>query len=527
MLLRDYQQRAVSAVRAALVDHRSVCLAMQVGAGKTSVAGEIIRLAVQRGRRALFVVHRIELVHQAAGRLQAFGIEPGIIKAGFTPQPRLPVQVACVPTLIRRTMPPADLVILDECHHGVSESWQRVVEHYRASGAYVVGITATPLRLDGKPLGRAFETIIEPVTTRELVDGGYLIAPTVYAPPVDLRGVPKRLGDYSIPELAERMSPLCGHVVNDWVKHAQGLRTVAFAVNIKHSLLIEDGFRRVGARVEHIDGKTPPKQRARVNAMLSGGDLDVVTQCSLWVEGVDIPELGCIVVARPTKSLSLHRQMIGRVMRPSAGKTRALVLDHAGNYHEHGSILDEIEWSLEGPARRKSDAAAVRTCKECFAVLLPGAEACQECGAVVSPDERGGRETPGIEGEGELVIVDAAPGRRANAQDKLAEYTRIVEEASRSGRKIGWARHKFKAWCGSWPRERELEVCLYKCPGKVLEDTPARGGAVVRRCANCLQTLGWVRHGAYSPNGDRFWHGRTDAEASEYQQERAWLPSKP
>lgn len=508
-------------MRAALGAHRSVCLALQVGGGKTVIASEIIRRVVESGRRALFVVHRIELVHQAAGRLQAFGLEPGIIKAGFRPEPRKPVQVACVPTLIRRTFPPAELVILDECHHGVSESWARIVEHYRAAGSYVLGVSATPLRLDGKPLGTAFESIIEPVTTAELVRDGFLIAPTVFAPPVDLRGLPKRGGDYALPELAERMSPLCGHVINDWIKHARGLRTVAFAVNIKHSLLIEDGFAKAGARVAHIDGKTPPRQRAAVNAALREGRLDVVTQCSLWVEGVDIPELGCIVVARPTKSLSLHRQMIGRVMRPAPGKTRALVLDHAGNYHEHGSILDEIEWSLDAPARRVSTAERVRTCKECFAVLLPGVDVCQECGTPVGSEARG-RETPGIEGEGELIEVAEPPGRKASGDDRRAEYERIVEDASRSGRKLGWARHKFKSWCGSWPREREIEVMLYTCPGKVIEDTPFRGGAIVRRCANCLQTLGWVRHGAYRPNGDRFWHARADAEASEYQAERAW-----
>lgn len=507
MQLRPYQERAVSEVRAALRQYHSLCLALQVGGGKTVIASELIRLAALKGMRSLFLVHRIELVHQAAGRLQAFGIEPGIIKAGFTPRPSLPVQVACVPTLIKRAMPVADLVILDECHHGVSQSWASIVEHYRAAGSYVVGITATPQRLDGKPLGSCFEAIIEPVTTRELVDGGFLIAPTVFAPPVDLRGVRTRLGDYSIPELAERMNPLCGHIIETWAARARGLRTVVFAVNIQHSMLIEEGFRQAGARVAHIDGKTPPRQRARVNAMLRAGDLDVVTQCALWTEGVDIPELGCIVVARPTKSLSLHRQMIGRVMRPSPGKTRALVLDHAGNYHAHGSILDEIEWSLTGPVRRVNDAAPVRTCKVCFAVLLPGVTACQECGAPVGAE----RGTPGIAGDGELIEITPEP--KPTTEQKRAEYERMVKLASARGSKLGSARHAFKARFGVWPqRYGDVEREHYICPQKVMEDVKSRNGEwMIRRCANCLEKLGdlgsFLAEGKFIPAVQhRHWH---------------------
>lgn len=360
-------------------------------------------------------------------------------------------------------MPDADVVILDECHRGVSPSWMQVVEHYRAAGSYLLGITATPLRLDGKPLGQAFERIVQPVTTRELVDGGYLILPRTFAPPVDLDGLPKRGGDYSLPELADRMSPLCGHVIRTWERHARGLRTLAFAVNIEHSRLIEDGFRRVGARVAHVDGKTPDKQRREVNERLRAGDLDVVTQCALWTEGVDIPELGCLVIARPTKSLGLHRQMIGRVMRPAPGKTSALVLDHAGNYHEHGSMLDEIEWSLSGPARRPSAAEPVRTCKECFAVLLPGVDACQECGAVYAP-ARAERSTPGLGDDSDLIEVGGPPpGASATPEQREAKYRALVRIASERGRRLGWARHQFKAWTGSWPRMREIEAVEYRC----------------------------------------------------------------
>lgn len=484
MALRNYQQRAVAAIRAALSRHRSIVLSMQVGSGKTSVACEIIRRVTERGKRAMFVVHRVELVEQARDRLREFGIEAGIIKAGYRERRQLPVQVACVPTLIRREFPPADIVILDECHHTVSNSWLKIVEHYRV-GSFILGITATPLRLDGKPLGEAFDEIIEPVSTPELVAAGWLIPPTVFAPPLDRANIPKRGGDFSLPELAERVSPLCGHVVNTWLKHGRGKRTVAFAVNIAHSRLIEAAFRAVGVRVAHIDGKSTARERKRIGELLKAHELDVVTQCQLWTEGVDIPELECLSIVRPTESLSLHRQMIGRVMRPSPGKTQALVLDHAGNHHVHGSILDPVEWSLEGVARRVSATEPLRTCPECYAVFPPGAEICPACGAPLT-----GRETqdpPGIEGPGELVRLDLASPARAGAtmQEKQVEYRNLLRIASEREYRIGWAKMRYKDAFGVWPRFRMLEQTEYRCSGHEWEEREYGGWRRVLKCVRC------------------------------------------
>lgn len=481
MQLRDYQSRAVADIRAALAAHRSVVLALQVGGGKTVVACEVIRRVLAAGKRALFVVHRVELVEQARDRLAAFGIRAGVIKAGIPEHRDRPVQVACVPTLVRRDFPPADLVILDETHHAVSASWLRVVQHYRDDGAFVLGITATPMRLDGRRLGDAFQAIIEPVTTRELIDGGYLIEPTVYAPPVDLSGIGTRGGDYKLPELAERVSPLCGHVIQTWAARARTRPTLAFAVNVEHSRLMEAAFSEAGARVAHVDGKSSKRDRKRANAYLRNGRLDVVTQCAIWTEGVDIPELSCLVLARPTKSLSLHRQMIGRVMRTSPGKADALVLDHAGNTLEHGLITDEIEWSLDGEIRRPSGAPPVTQCPECFAILPLGVTECPECGSVKPPRSI---EAPGVDNPGELVRIDMRP-RKATAQEKAAEYREIVRDASTRGYKLGWARLRYKDRFDVWPRFREIEEEEYRCAGHEME-VKALGPRIVTRCGRCF-----------------------------------------
>lgn len=484
MQLRPYQDRAVSSIRDELGRHKSVCLALQVGGGKTVIACEVIRRVIAANRRALFIVHRIELVEQARDRLAAFGIKAGIIKAGFPAVGSLPVQVACVPTLARRAYPKADLVIFDETHHAVSESWLSILRHYRKAGSWILGITATPLRLDGKPLGAAFETIIEPVTTSELIEGGFLLDPVVFAPPsIDRKGLPTRGGDFAIPELAVRMEKLTGSITDYWNQHCRGRRTLAFAVNIAHSRLIEDALRAQGARVAHVDGGTDRRARSEANRMLRSGELDVVTQCQIWTEGLDIPELECLIVARPTKSLSLHRQMIGRVMRPAPGKARAVVLDHAGNHHVHGPITAPVEWSLAARQKRPTDDVSepVRTCPKCFAVLPPATVKCPECGTVVGAREQA--EPPGVENPGVLIEFKAAArGTKAEERDW---YVATVREASGSNRSLGWAKHRFKEHFGAWPRLKDVEVEHYVCPGCVWERKQL-GPREVMRCKNCF-----------------------------------------
>lgn len=483
MHLRDYQQRAVDAIRTAFGQHRSVCLALQVGGGKTVIACEIMRLAIARGKRVMFVVHRVELVEQAKERLAAFGIKAGIIKAGFTERRERPVQVACVPTLVRREFPPADIVIFDEAHHGVSVSWMAVLDHYRKAGALILGITATPLRLDGKPLGAAFQTIVEPVTTRELIERGFLIEPRVFAPPsCDRTGLKVRGGDYSLPEVADRMSKLTGSITEYWGRFCRDRRTLAFAVNVEHSREIEAALAAVGARVAHIDGTSSKDERARANKMLRAGDLDVVTQCQIWNEGLDIPELSALIVARPTKSLGLHRQILGRVMRTAPGKIDAIVLDHAGNHIEHGPVTDPIEWSLDAPPKKKKDdIQPIRTCKSCFALYPANLSECPVCGAEpVAVD----RATPGVDNAGELIEIDM--GARHQPEDREAEYARLVRVANDRGYKLGWARAQYKATYGVWPRQvGHIERNWYTCAEHEWADVQA--GPFKRvRCARCL-----------------------------------------
>lgn len=443
---------------------------MPTGAGKTTVYCEIIRLFTARGKRVLVIAHRRELIQQCYDRLAQHGVVSGIIMAGATSTPAS-VQVASIQTLARRTLPPADMLIIDEAHHATGPTYQRVLAAYPA--ALVIGGTATPYRLDGSGLSPTFKSIVAPVSVRELCNQGLLIEPTVYVPSApSLKGVHTRGGDYAEDELAAKMMPLVGDIVTHWKRIALGKKTIAFAVNVAHSKLIVESFVSQGVRAEHFDGTDTPERRAGCLARLRCGEIDVLSNCSLVSEGWDLPALEVAILARPTKSLCLHVQQVGRIMR--AGKDAAIVLDHAGNHLMHGRVTDEIEFSLDGKARRlaKND---FRTCKSCFAIIPPTGP-CPQCGSETVADETKLPEHVA----GELV--------KFTSVDKRAEYRRLILLASDREYRIGWARNQYRAAFGVWPRLMGEIEKLYRCAGHEWEEREWG-----RTCARCLRKYSAVR----------------------------------
>ena len=198
--------------------------------------------------------------------------------------------------------------------------------------------------------------MIEGPQVAELIAGGYLVRTRVYAPvDPDLRGVRTVAGDYNEGQLAERMDrpDLIGDIVTHWHKYGERRKTVAFAVNVPHSIHLRDEFVKSGVRAEHIDGSTPKPERDATLARLASGEIELVTNCMVLTEGWDMPEVGCCILARPTKKMGLYRQMIGRVLRPAPGKADAIILDHSGAVFRHGFAEDRVEWTLD-PDRRAS-----------------------------------------------------------------------------------------------------------------------------------------------------------------------------
>jgi superfamily II DNA or RNA helicase len=441
MILRDYQRNAVDRVKAAL-DRRPVLVA-PTGSGKTVMA---VALVQELGLPTLWLAHRKELIDQAAAHLEGLGLWCGRIMAGCDPTPLAKVQVASIQTLIRRAMPPAGLIVIDECHHTPAGTYGRVLENY--PDAKVVGLTATPFRLDGRGLGDVFREIVIAAYTDDLCKAGVLHDPRVYAgKSPDLRRVKISMGDYAVGELSKRTNTdeQNADIVKTWQEKSAGRRTVAFAVDVAHSQAIVAAFHAVGVAAEHIDGTTPRDEREAILSRLRDAQTHLVSNCIVLTEGWDLPALETAILARPTASLNLHLQMIGRIMRACPDKNGAIVLDHAGNHHVHGRVTRRIEYSLDSDKKvGESDPLRLRRCQACQLLFDPGLPCCPECGW--TPEPATPREKVAIHGDGNLVEFDDADfGYRQ-------EFWRLIEgQRMAAGYMPGWAAYRFKERFGDWP----------------------------------------------------------------------------
>lgn len=465
--LRPHQSETISAVRAALPEHRSVLLYAPPGAGKTVMAAYIAKGASDRRRRVIFACHRRELINQAALTFDRFDISYGYIAAGMSANPFSAVQIASIDTLRNRyENHDADLIVVDEAHLSGAKTWTRIIDHYRAAGAYVVGLSGSPCRLDGKPLRANFRHMVQGPQVRWLIDHGYLSRYRAFAPTkADTAGLHVRAGDYVVGELEERFDKpsIIGDAVQSWRRFAAGKRTVVYSFSIDHSKHVVETFRAVGISAEHMDGTTPKPERQRIIRDFADGRTHVLSSVEILTTGFDLSAqvgrdvpIEAVSLLRPTKSLALAIQMMGRGLRPKPEP--AIILDHANIFRDHGLPDDEREWSLDGvPETAKRGAASIPTCvcHECFAVFRP-AYRCPYCHAV---RQVGGREVDMVEGElsevdvevlREMAAVDferrqkhAQRGREKAEERECGTDLRKWEAlAAKRGFHRGWALHK-------------------------------------------------------------------------------------
>lgn len=372
--LRDYQQDLVSKIYSQWQQgDRRVMAQCPTGGGKTICFTEIARQFIERGGRVLILAHRQELIIQAANKIRdIIGIEPGIVKAGFKPDFDSSVQVGSVQSVVSKTrlkhLADIDLIIVDEVHHfNLKNSYGKILSQF--FNAYVLGVTATPKRLDGKGFEDYFDSLVCGIQTKELIDRRYLSTFKLFAAENQMStdGVKTRTGDYSLSQLAEQNNviELAGNLIDTYRTYADGLKTIVFAINVEHSKAIASAYNSAGISAAHLDGTYSNDERQATLKRFAEGEIKVLSNCALFTEGFDLPTLEAVQIARPTQSLSLWLQMVGRVLRPSAGKELALILDHTNNYMVHGLPDRPRIWTLDGkPEKPKHEPGIEREALE-------------------------------------------------------------------------------------------------------------------------------------------------------------------
>ena len=467
IILRPYQNKALDDVRAAYrAGARAPLLVSPTGSGKTVMFSSITNGAIAKGKRVLILCHRVELLEQIERALREFNIVPGIIAANRAESPRAKVQVASVFTLARRLarVAPPDLIIVDEAHHAIGKStWGAVLKHW--AQALVLGVTATPIRLSSKEsLADTFDHLVLGPTVQQLIDLGALSPVTVYAPPgPDLSGVHTRMGDYIQSELSTVMTErkVVGDAVEHYQRLAPGRPAVAFCVSIEHAKHMAQSFREGGFTSVNIDGSLDASVRAAIVRDFTAGRINVLTSCDLISEGFDVPRIEVGLLLRPTQSLGLFLQQCGRVLRPSEGKSRALILDHAGNTYRHGLPQQDREWALEpgtgvgGRSGGVGEVGPVRVCKRCFSASAGTRSVCGECGTPFEVKARTIGTADGELREVEPSVSAPRPARRGNPADSLEALTALGEMRGYKN-PAGWARHVFEAR----QKKKQTEVTL-------------------------------------------------------------------
>jgi DNA repair protein RadD len=457
--LRPYQREVIEDFhRVVAAGRKRIILVAPTGSGKTIIGADIIDTITRAQKRVLVLAHRREIVAQTVEKVRARGLGCGIIQAGVRPRPLELVQVASIQTLWTRSqrtgkmdLPRAELLLIDECHHAPAMTYRKIIAAYH--DAVLLGLTATPCRGDGRGLGGIFEMMIECPQVPDLIKDGFLVGTRVYAPlDPDLRGVQTRRGDYVESELADRMdrAKLVGDIVTHWHKYGERRKTVAFAVSVAHSIHIRDEFIRSGVRCEHIDCSTPKPERDATLDRLAAGEIEVVSNCMVLTEGWDLPEVGCCILARPTKKMGLYRQMIGRVLRPADGKPNAIVLDHSGAVFRHGFVEDPVEWTLDpdSPAENRTHTAReakehgsrLLECSQCGSLRVAG-EACGYCGFLP--------QRPPCDvffEDGDLALIDGSRRPKGNVYDPAERehwHAMLLWISQERDYKPGWAAYKY------------------------------------------------------------------------------------
>ncbi len=395
--LRDYQQELLREAEAALEAPKArVMLQLPTGGGKTRIAAELLARWTRRGGKAAWMTHRVELSDQTCGVLNKAGVRATNTLTWNIDDPA-PARNGGVVILMAQTVSrrnyfegvwneydPEDLLIIDEAHHATAPGWERAIHQWPGR---VIGLTATPWRLE-KYLGfrHLFGCLIPGPQIKDMQLKRHLATAQVLMPDASeliSGGEPAYDGDYrreEIEKLNEDRHVWTSGAYQYWEKHGKDRQTIVYAVTVRHAQNLARVFNHTDVPAAVLLGRTDPEERASLIRLFTEGERKVLINVAVATEGFDLPDASCIVMARPTLSLALYLQMVGRGLRPKSDGGDCLILDLAGNVERHGLPDDDRQWSLERRGQQAEGDAPVVRCPDCEGVSPAASHNCRICG---------------------------------------------------------------------------------------------------------------------------------------------------
>lgn len=462
--LRDYQFDMLAEVAAHMAaGRRRVLLQLPTGGGKTVIAESAIQSALRQQHDAMFLVHRDELLKQTSKTFRSSGLEHSFVARGREFDPDALMLLAGVQTLVRRLhipLPP-NLIVIDEAHHATAGSWRQILDAY--PDAFVLGLTATPERLDGQGLDGLFDVMVLGPTAKWLIAEGYLCPYEFYAPPAafDTQHEAMAAGFKAAATAAMVDKPkLVGDIVEHYLMHAPGEQGIGFGSSREHSRHIADEFNARGVKAMHVDGDSSERDRDYFDEAFRDGEIRIGCNVGLFGEGYDVPNISYLFDAAPSKSLVNVMQRWGRVLRPAPGKRRAIICDHAGNTWHHGLPDDERHWHLEGRAARLaaaggSDATPIHQCMTCYRITPSVVKICPGCGTEFPSQARTLRQVRGT-----LVRLTAEEREAIEAEKRRERLRRKEEERDCVGFNDFVELHKSRGYDGDPQKWAKLKMKL-------------------------------------------------------------------
>lgn len=436
MNLRPYQNDLIERARISFNEgKRAPCIVSPCGSGKSIIAAELARCATIKGNRVLFIVHRRELCEQIEETFKNWGVDMSLCTVGM-------VQTVC--RRLDSTQNPS-VIIVDECHHVLANSYRKIIEYF--PNAFLVGFTATPVRLNGGGLGEVHSNLIVGLSVKELIAMGNLSTFRYYAPRIiDTSKLRIKNGDFKQSDIEEYIALnakiVYGNMISHYKKLSDGKQAICYCSSIAQSKRAAEEFCNAGIVAKHLDGDTPKAERKAIIEQFRNGEVMILCNVDLISEGFDVPDCNTAILLRPTQSLSLYIQQSMRCMRYKEGK-EAVIIDHVGNVNRFGLPDEDRIWRLDAEKRTKPrmDEVSIRQCAECFCVMRAEEECCPMCGW--KPEKKEIKETVCIDTD--LVEVESTGFVLDYRKPEDCKNMKELHDLAKNlGYKKGWAYYQGK-----------------------------------------------------------------------------------